>query len=148
MENHGKLNKLSMYLNDHFYVLNNTDKMMPIDGLIMTQFNAVTINDILLGIPGDEYYSCKLFTSGTENTYMLELIAQEYTMFRSDYEMQNKLTVQFSRILKEIKLLLTGDDIHINYNKINVPYPVLRDNIAANGKQRTVYTEVYEFTFD
>lgn len=147
MDFHCKLNQFSKYLQDNFYIVNNVIKQSPIDGLHMTDFDQLTILDVVFPIPRDKYMSAVFNGTGNDGECVVQFICQEYSMMRGDYELELEYGNKIATILRDVKSLLTGDSITLNFEKQTAFPKVYRDNFSQNGKVRTVYTEEYLIKF-
>lgn len=146
MDFHEKLNCFSRYLSEKFYVYNNDLKKNLIDGTHPSEFKPRTFEDIIFNIPADAYMGAVFGGTGQDNEFTVQLIFQEYSMMRGDYELELDAGNRFASILKEIKSLLTGENITVNYTK-DGDYLIYRDNFAQNGKVRTIFTQNYKVSF-
>lgn len=147
MDFHEKLNCFSRYLSEKFYIYNNDLKKSPIDGTHKSDFEPLTFEDIFFSVPKDTYMGAVYHGTGNDNEFVVQFIFQEYSLFRGDYEMELDAGQRIAGILTEIKSLLTGDGITVNYSKYG-DYKVYRDNYAQNSKVRTIFTQNYKVTFN
>lgn len=147
MDFHDKLNTFSRYLSEKFYIYNNDLKKNPICGFHESDFEPLTFEDIFFSVPKDTYMGAVYQGTGKDNEFMVQFIFNEYSLLRSDYELELDAGQRCAGILKEIKSMLTGDGITVNYTK-DGDYKVYRDNFAQNGKVRTIFTQNYKVTFN
>lgn len=144
-----KLNQFSKYLEDWFIFSNNVLKENPKYGnYIKSDFDLLTISDILDGVPKDTYLTAKFHACPMEipSTFILELIQNEYALVKSDNIIRNENVVKFANTLNTVKQLLTGDNIKVEIEDLE-DY-VLRDDFAANGKVHTIYGKLYKITLN
>jgi len=144
-----KLNKFSLYLEDYFYISNNELKNNPkYGGYHKVDFDLLQISDILDGVPKDTYLTAKFHACPMEipNSFILELIQNEYAIVKSDNIVRNENIVKFANTLNNVKQLLTGDNIKVEIEDLE-DY-VLRDDFAVNGKVHTVYGKLYRITLN
>lgn len=146
MEFHSKLNCFSKYLQDKFYIKNNIEKQNLIDGTHQTDFEPLSILDIFFDVPKDSYMSAIYIGTGIDDQVKVQFICQEYSLFRTEYQLEMVYGNQISSVLKDVKSLLTGDGITVNYERCGNP-KVYRDNFSQNGKTRTVYVDEYLINF-
>lgn len=138
-----KLNMFSKYLEDTFYIKNNINKENPaIGGYYPVDFGLLTIADILNDIPKDTYLSAKFHGIDEKDTFILELIQNEYSMLKSENVIKNENAIKFATVLANIKSLLTGDDIKMELTELD-DY-VVRDDFSVNGKVHTIYGKLYK----
>ena len=147
MDFHAKLNCFSRYLSEKFYVYNNDLKKNIIDGTHPSDFEPLKFEDIFFNIPADAYMGAVFGGTGQDNEFTVQFIYQEYSMMKSDYEMELEAGSRIASILGEIKSLLTGESVTVNYTKEGI-YQVYRDNFAQNNKVRTIYTQTYKIKFN
>lgn len=147
MEFHRKLNCFTKYLNDYFYFVNNTIKSNSLlGGYHITDFEPLTFEDIVFNVPFDCYMSAVIKPNGIENQFILQLLHNEYSIMRSDYQLENEVKTAFSSALQEVKSLMTGDNVKVSYTDLE--FKVYRDNFSQNGKVRTISTMEYLVTFE
>jgi len=144
-----KLNKFSVYLEDWFYISNNVLKTDPkYGGYHKVDFDLLNMSDVLTGVPNDAYLTAKFHACpmGTPNTFIVELLQNEYSMVKTDNMIRNENIVKFSNALNNVRSFLTGDDITIDVQDLD-DY-VLRDDFSVNGKVHTVYGKLYRITLN
>jgi hypothetical protein len=144
---HDKLNQFSRYLSERMYVYNNDLKITGICGYQPVDFEPLTIQDVLFNVPKNIYMGAVFQGDGKDGEFVLQLIFQEYSLMRSDYEIELIAGNEFASILQDIKSMLTGDKITVNYKK-EENYKIYRDNFSQNGKVRTVFSQSYIVSFN
>jgi len=144
-----KLNIFSKYLNDWFYINNNTIKQVPAyGGYHKSDFDLLTAREVLQDLPIDTYLAAKFHSCPTEedNTFILELLQNEYSNIRSDNMIRNENLAKFATTLIAVKSMLSGDQIFVDIEDMGDF--IIRDDFAANGKVHTIYSKLYKITLN
>jgi hypothetical protein len=150
MELHEKLNKLSEYLSEIFYVSNNSDFKSPefvkYGGYTPSDFNLLTIDDLIFNMPRNVYLGCRFHPTGEDGSFILELLQHEYSLHTDEISLLNRATMSFGEILYRVKSLLTGDQITFDFEPFDEF--VIRDNFSANDKQRIAVSKMFKCTLE
>jgi hypothetical protein len=144
-----KLNIFSRYLEDWFYINNNTIKQVPAyGGYHKSDFDLLTSQEVLQGLPADTYLTAKFHAcpNQEDNTFVLELLQNEYSTIKSDNVIRNENLVKFASTLGTVKSLLSGDQISVDIE--DMEDFIIRDDFAVNGKVHTIYSKLYKITLN